>query len=74
MSFVWPQYLWLLLLVPVLVAAYVAALRRKKVAVRYADLGLVKAAIGPAQRFRRHVPPLLFLLALIAALGACWQS
>jgi Ca-activated chloride channel family protein len=70
MSFVWPQYLWLLLLVPVLVAAYVAALRRKKVAVRYADLGLVKAAIGPAQRFRRHVPPLLFLLALIAVLIA----
>ena len=31
MSFVWPQYLWLLLLVPVLVAAYVAVLRRKKV-------------------------------------------
>src|SRR5664279_25026 len=59
MSFVWPQYLWLLLVVPMLVAAYVAVLRRKKVAVRYANLGMVKAAIGPAQRFRRHVPPLL---------------
>ena len=70
MSFVWPQYLWLLLVVPVLVAAYVAVLRRKKAAVRYANLGLVKAAIGPAQRFRRHVPPLLFLLALVAALLA----
>ena len=47
MSFVWPQYLWLLLIVPVLVAAYIAVLRRKKVAVRYANLGLVKAAMGP---------------------------
>ena len=70
MSFAWPQYLWLLLVVPVLVAAYVAALRRKKTAVRYANLGLVKDAIGPAQRFRRHVPPLLFLLAILAALVA----
>ena len=70
MSFVWPQYLCLLLIVPVLVAAYVAVLRKKKEAVRYANVGLVKAAIGPAQRFRRHVPPLLFLLALIGVLIA----
>jgi len=70
MNFVWPQYLWLLLVVPVLVAAYVAVLRKKKAAVRYANVGLVKAAIGPGQRFRRHVPPLLFLLALIAVLIA----
>jgi len=70
MSFVWPQYLWLLLIVPVLVAAYIALLRRKKEAVRYANVGLVKAAIGPAQRFRRHVPPLLFLLALTGVLIA----
>jgi Ca-activated chloride channel family protein len=70
MSFVWPQYLWLLLIVPVLVAAYVAMLRKKKIAVRYADVGLVKAAIGPAQRFRRHIPPLLFLLALTGVLIA----
>ena len=70
MNFVWPQYLWLLLVVPVLVAAYVAVLRKKKAAVRYANVGIVKAAIGPGQRFRRHVPPLLFLLALIAVLIA----
>lgn len=70
MSFVWPQYLWLLLVVPVLVAAYVALLRRKKVAVRYANLGMVKAAMSPTQRFRRHVPPLLFLLAIVGALVA----
>lgn len=70
MSFVWPQYLWVLLVVPVLVAAYVALLRRKKIAVRYANLGMVKAAMSPTQRFRRHVPPLLFLLAIVGALIA----
>jgi Ca-activated chloride channel family protein len=70
MSFVWPQYLWLLLVVPVLVAAYIALLRRRKIAVRYANLGMVKAAMSPTQRFRRHIPPLLFLLAIVGALIA----
>ena len=70
MNFLWPQYLWLLLVVPVLVTAYVALLRRKKSAVRYANLGLVKSAMSQTQRFRRHVPPLLFLLAIVAALLA----
>ncbi|MFO1413803.1 MAG: VWA domain-containing protein [Burkholderiales bacterium] len=70
MSFAWPQYLWLLLIVPVLVAAYIAVLRRKQAAVRYADLSLVKAAQGTTQRMRRHIPPLLFLLAIVAALIA----
>jgi Ca-activated chloride channel family protein len=54
-----------------LVAAYVALLRRKqKVALRYASLTLVREALGPRQGFRRHVPPLLFLLALVVMLVA----
>ncbi|WP_019141144.1 VWA domain-containing protein [Noviherbaspirillum massiliense] len=65
MTFFWPQMLWLLLLVPALVAAYLFLLRRKKkLAIRYASLSIVKEAMGPAQGMRRHVPPLLFLLAL----------
>ncbi len=70
MIFLWPQYLWLLLLVPILVGAYLALLRRKKVAVRFADLGIVRQAIGPGQALRRHLPPALFLLALFAAIVA----
>src|SRR5262245_24674964 len=71
MRFLWPDLLWLLLAVPALVAAYIyALLRRKKSAVRYASLLLVKDAIGPGQRFRRHVPPVLFLLAIVAAILA----
>ena len=71
MTFLWSDVLWLLLGVPVLIALYVFLLRRKKrVAVRYTSLDLVREAMGPWQRFRRHVPPLLFLLAVIAGIIA----
>ena len=71
MSFAWPQMLWLLLAAPVMVGVYVWSLRRRrKVALRYADLGLVKAALGQRQRFRRHIPPLLFLIGMVAAIFA----
>jgi Ca-activated chloride channel family protein len=65
MDFLWPTMLWLLLIVPALVLAYVLLLRRKKkLAVRYASLAMVKEAIGAGGRVRRHIPPILFLLAL----------
>ena len=71
MTFIWPDMLWFVLAVPALVAAYVAVLRRKKkAALRYASLSLVREAMGPGQRFRRHVPPLLFLLAITLMLVA----
>jgi Ca-activated chloride channel family protein len=67
MTFIWPGMLWLLLAVPTVVALYVLLQRRrKKGAIRYASLDLVHAAVGPGQRLRRHLPPLLFLLALTA--------
>ncbi len=71
MTFLWPEMLWLLLAAPLLVAAYLWLLRRrKKNALRYASLSLMKVALGPAHRLRRHVPPLLFLLAVIASVLA----
>ena len=71
MRFLWPHMLWLLLVVPLLVGAYVLALRRRaKGALRFASLDTLKDAMGPRQRFRRHVPPLVFLIALIAAIVA----
>ena len=71
MTFLWPEMLWLLLILPVLVAAYFFLLRRKKeTALRYASLSMVKEAMGAGQRFRRHIPPLLFLVALIAMIVA----
>jgi Ca-activated chloride channel family protein len=71
MRFLWPELLWLLLLVPMLAAAYVHALRRRrKAAIRYASLMLVREAVAPGQRWRRHVPPALFVLAMTAAILA----
>lgn len=71
MTFLWPSFLWLLLLVPVLVAGYLALLRRKKkFALRYASLNIVKEAMGADQGIRRHIPPLLFLLALVLLITA----
>jgi len=71
MTFLWPEMLWLLLVVPALVAGYFYLLRRKKdAALRYASLSMVKEAMGPGHRFRRHVPPLLFLIALIVMILA----
>jgi Ca-activated chloride channel family protein len=65
MSFLWPEMLWLLTAVPALVASYLLLLRRKKkTALRYANLSLVKEAMGADRRFRRHLPPSLFLLSL----------
>ena len=65
MKFLWPETLWLLFALPVLVAGYGVLLRRrKKVALRYASLSIVKEAMGAGQSVRRHVPPLLILLAL----------
>jgi Ca-activated chloride channel family protein len=67
MTFTWPEMLWLLTLVPVLVAAYVWVLhRKKKVALRYASLAMIKEAVSAGHKVRRHVPPALFLLAIIA--------
>jgi Ca-activated chloride channel family protein len=69
MKFLWSDLLWLLLIVPLLIGAYVYALRRrKKTALRYASLTLVRDALGPGQWLRRHLPALLLLLALICAL------
>ena len=71
MNFLWPQFLWLMLALPLLVAVYVWLLRRKKkLTLRYASLSIVKEAMGSGISWRRHVPPLLFLLAIAAMLVA----
>jgi len=71
MNFLWPQNLWLLLALPLLVLAYIWLMRRKrKMAVRYASLSIIKEAMGAGQQVRRHIPPALFLLALAAMLLA----
>ena len=71
MKFIWPEVLLLLLLVPGLVALYLYLLgRHKRTAVRYASIALAREAMGGAARWRRHLPPALFLGALVVALLA----
>src|SRR6516165_7258857 len=63
--------LWLLLLVPAAVAAYLWLLKRKKAAAaRWANLALVREALGGKSSFRRHIPPLLMLGSLALMLTA----
>ena len=65
MTFFWPYLLWLLALVPILFALYFWVLRkRRKAALRYASLRLVKEALEGGPGFRRHLPALLFLLGI----------
>jgi Ca-activated chloride channel family protein len=71
MTFAWPELLWAILVLPVLLAAYIWVLRRrKKLALRYANLAIVRDAMGVGNRIKRHIPPLLFFAALAAMLLA----
>jgi Ca-activated chloride channel family protein len=57
--------LWGLLAAPLLVAAYIHILRRRrKTAVSVSDLALIKAGMAGRSRYRRHIPPALLLVSL----------
>ena len=65
MSFLWPGFLFLLGLIPLTIAVYIWMLRRRRrYAVRYSSLALVREALPRHSRLRRHLPFALFLLAL----------
>lgn len=67
MNFLWPQNLWLMLVLPWLPALYLWLLRRPgKPALRLSSVSVARRA--SSRRWRRHVPPALFLLALCALL------
>jgi Ca-activated chloride channel homolog len=67
MSFEWPLALLGLLVVPLTVALYMLAQRRRRAyAVRFTNLELLGSVVTGSPGWRRHLPPLLFLLALTA--------
>ena len=68
MGVTWPLALLLLLALPLLVAAYVRQIRRRRRVVRYSSVALIRAAAPPQSTWRRHVAFAL-LLAALAALG-----
>jgi len=73
MSLLWPGFLILLGVIPVLVAVYFWMLRRRKrFAVRYSSLALVRDILPRPSRLKRYLPFVLFVLAsacLIVALS-----
>jgi Ca-activated chloride channel family protein len=71
MSLLWPGFLYLLLLIPLIIAVYILALRRRRrFAVRYSSLSLVREAAKQQSWLRRHLPFALFLLALTSLVFA----
>jgi Ca-activated chloride channel family protein len=71
MKFLWPEFLWLLLVLPAAVAGYLVLLNlKKKAALRYASLSVFKEAIGKGLWWRRHLPPAMLLLALAVMIAA----
>jgi Ca-activated chloride channel homolog len=73
MSLLWPGFLTLWLLIPVAIGIYLWVLRRRRrFAVRYSSLSLVREAVAKQSWLRKHLPFILFLLALaslVLALG-----
>jgi len=70
MTFLWQHALWSLLARPCFIALYLLTLRRSRSALRYPNVALVRPALGRTQRLRRHVPPLLLGLAVLASIIA----
>jgi len=63
----WPGLLWALLLVPVALAAYLLAQRRRsRYTVRFTNLDLLANVVSAKPGWRRHIPPAFYLLALAA--------
>ncbi|MGD0808968.1 MAG: VWA domain-containing protein [Acidimicrobiales bacterium] len=73
MSFTWPAALLVGLAVPLVLATYIlAARRRRRHAVTYSSLALLRKALPRRSRWRRHIPVALLLsaLALLAVASA----
>jgi Ca-activated chloride channel homolog len=71
MSFASPFILWGLLLLPLAMAAYLAAQRRRtRYAVRFTNLDLLSNIAPRLPGWRRHVPAVLYLSALGALLAS----
>ena len=65
MGLLWPAYILLLTAIPLVVLAYVLVLRRRRrFAVRYSSLSLIRQAMPSGFRWRRHLPFALMALAI----------
>lgn len=66
MTFTWPLALLSLLLIPLLLGIYVWQLRKKRrSAVRFSSIDLIRASIPKRSKWRRHIPAALFLIGML---------
>lgn len=71
MNVLWPWVLLLLLIVPAIVAAYIWMLRRKRrFAVRYSSVSLIRSALPRRSRWRQHLPFALMMVAVTSLITA----
>lgn len=71
MTLLWPGFLFLLILIPLAIGIYLWILRRRRrFAVRYSSLSLVREAVGKQSWLRKHLPFILFLVALTSLVMA----
>lgn len=71
MDVLWPGFLILLLFIPLLVGLYIWVLRRRRrYAVRFSSLALLRAALPERSNLRRHLPFALFLIAVSSLIVA----
>ncbi len=70
LSFLNPERLWVLVIVPIVIAGYVfAVLRKKKTGMRYTNTTLMSQVMRKQSQWRRHLAFALSLASLLA-LGA----
>ncbi len=71
MDLLWPGFLYLLVLIPLLIGIYAWVLRRRRrFTLRYSSLALIRDAQPRRTGLRRHLPFALFLLALASLIAA----
>lgn len=71
LSFLNPERLWVLLLVPLMIAAYVfAVLAKKKTGMRYTNTTLLSQVVPKQSQWRRHLAVGLSLASLITLVAA----
>lgn len=72
LSFLNPERLWVLAIVPILILGYVfAVLRKKKTGMRYTNTTLLSQVVRKQSQWRRHLAFALSLASLLA-LSAAW--
>lgn len=71
MTFLWPWFLLGLILIPLMLFIYIWILRRKrKFAVRYSSLSIIREALPKRSGWRQHLPFVFFLIGAASLITA----